>query len=158
MLLLWIRFASYGSCLFLLCYLVCSLQPCGHCWERTGLGSLVCFVFLCFVTFQCVSNGEIGTDKHVLSPPIFLLTLPSWCFFCVSFLSPRFFNKAKGILLSPPSVRPSVHPSVRPLFYLLLNHWTKFNQIRCVSYSHESGVQRKFCLAPPPGPLGGVKR
>ena len=31
--------------------------------------------------------------------------------------------------------------SVRPLCYLLLNHWTKYNQIWCVSYSHECGVQ-----------------
>ena len=58
-------------------------------------------------------------------------------------LSPRFLKKAKGILLSP--------PSVRPLCYLLLNHWTKFNQIWCVSYSHEWGAQRKFFW---PRPLG----
>ena len=31
--------------------------------------------------------------------------------------------------------------SVRPLCYLLLNHWTKSNQIWYVSYSHEWGVQ-----------------
>ena len=38
----------------------------------------------------------------------------------------------------PPSVCLSVHLSVRPyvcpLCYLLLNHWTKFNQIWCESY------------------------
>ena len=39
-------------------------------------------------------------------------------------------------------------PTVCPLCYLLLNHWTKFNQIWCVSYSYEWGVQRHFCLAP----------
>ena len=67
------------------------------------------------------------------------------------FLSPRFFKKAKGILLSPPSVC----PSVRPLCYHLLNHWTKLNQIRCVSYSHKRGAQRKKKFwAPPPGALG----
>ena len=44
--------------------------------------------------------------------------------------------------------------SVRPLCYFLLNHWTKFNQIWCVSYSHEWGVQRQNFLAPPPGALG----
>ena len=66
-------------------------------------------------------------------------------------LSPHFFKKAKGILLSPPSVR----PSVCPLCYLLLNHRTNFNQIWCVSYSHEWGAQRKKKnLAPPPGALG----
>ena len=49
------------------------------------------------------------------------------------------------------SVRPSVRlsvclsvcPSVCPLCYLLLNYWTKFNQIWCVSYSHKWGVQRQ---------------
>ena len=43
--------------------------------------------------------------------------------------------------------------SVRPLFYLLLNHWTKVNQIRCVSLSHEWGVQWYF-FALPLGALG----
>ena len=39
-------------------------------------------------------------------------------------------------------------PSVRPLRYLL-NHWTKSNQIRCVSCSHEWGAQRHiFCPTP----------
>ena len=41
---------------------------------------------------------------------------------------------------------------VRPLCYLLLNHWTKFNQTWCVSYSHEWGAQRNF-FGPPPGAL-----
>ena len=40
-----------------------------------------------------------------------------------------------------------------PLCYLLLNHWTKLNQIWCVSYSHEWGAQSKKNL----GPGGGVK-
>ena len=43
--------------------------------------------------------------------------------------------------------------SVCPLCYILLNHWSKFNQIWCVSYSHEWGVQRQTFLAPPPGAL-----
>ena len=45
-------------------------------------------------------------------------------------------------------------PAVCPLCYLLLNHWTKFNQIWCVSYSHEWGAQPLFFLAPPPWALG----
>ena len=49
-------------------------------------------------------------------------------------------------------------PAVCPLCYLLLNHWTKFNQIWCVSYSHEWGTQRQIFLARPHGPWGGVKR
>ena len=45
-----------------------------------------------------------------------------------------------------------LHPSLCPLCYLLLNHWTKFNQIWCVSYSHEWSVQlQMFFFAPPPG-------
>ena len=61
------------------------------------------------------------------------------------YLSPRFFKNAIA----------SVRTSVCPLCYLLLNHWTKFNQIWCVSYSHEWGVQQQiFFLAPPPGALG----
>ena len=45
-------------------------------------------------------------------------------------------------------------PAVCPLCYLLLNHWTKFNQIWCVSYSHKWGAQCKIFLAPPPWALG----
>ena len=50
-------------------------------------------------------------------------------------------------------------PAVCLLCYLLLNHWTKFNQIWCVGYSHKWGVQRRnFVWLRPLGPLGGVKR
>ena len=49
-------------------------------------------------------------------------------------------------------------PAVCPLCYPLLNHWTKFNQIWCVSYSHEWSAQRKKFMALPPGALGGAKR
>ena len=47
-----------------------------------------------------------------------------------------------------------IHPAVCPLCYLFLNHWTEFNQIWCVSYSHEWGVQKQFILARPPRDLG----
>ena len=47
-------------------------------------------------------------------------------------------------------------PAVCPLCYLLLNHWTKFNQIWCVSYSHEWGPQHYFWIRPL-GPWGRVK-
>ena len=62
--------------------------------------------------------------------------------FEISLLSPRFFKKAKGILQSP--------PSVFPLCYLLLNRWTKFNQIWCVSYSHKWGMQQQLFFWPRP--------
>ena len=58
-----------------------------------------------------------------------------------SLLSPCFFKKVSGILQSPPSISPSR--------YLLPNHWTKSNQILCVSCSYEWGVQRLW---------GGAKR
>ena len=65
-------------------------------------------------------------------------------------LSPRLFKKASGKLQSPPSVRPSR--------YLLLNHWTKSNQVWCVSCSHEWGVQRHIFFGPAPwGPGEGPK-
>ena len=72
--------------------------------------------------------------------------------FAYLLFSPHFFKKKRRGYCHRlrPSVCPSVHPSVRPSCYLLLNHWTKFNQIWCVSYSHEWGVQRKKFLAPPP--------
>ena len=48
-------------------------------------------------------------------------------------------------------------PAVCPLCYLLLNHWTKFNQIWCVSYSHEKGTQRKIFGPAPRGRGEGSK-
>ena len=49
-------------------------------------------------------------------------------------------------------------PAVCPVRYLLLNHWTKFNQIWCVSYAHKWGLQRQILLCPAPRALGRVKR
>ena len=49
-------------------------------------------------------------------------------------------------------------PAVCPLCYLLLNHWTKFYQIWCVSYSHVWGAQRKKNLGLPPGALGSGQK
>ena len=46
----------------------------------------------------------------------------------------NFYPRIKGsVILQSPL---SVCPSVRPSRYLLLNHWTKINQIWCVSCSH----------------------
>ena len=41
-------------------------------------------------------------------------------------------------------------PGVCPLCYLFLNHWTKFNQIKCMGYSHVWGVQRQKNFWPRP--------
>ena len=66
-------------------------------------------------------------------------------------LSPRFFKKRRGYCNC-------VRHSVCPLCYLLLNHWTKFNQIWCVSYSHEWSVQCQLFFCPAPwGPGEGSK-
>ena len=61
-----------------------------------------------------------------------------------------FLKKSEGDILIA-SICLSILPPVCLLCYLLLNHWTKFNQIWCMSYSHEWGVQRQFFLALPPG-------
>ena len=44
-------------------------------------------------------------------------------------------------------------PSVSPSRYLLLNHWTKSNQILVCELLHESGAQRHIFFASPPGAL-----
>ena len=69
---------------------------------------------------------------------------------------PTLFLKSIGDIVIA-SVRPSVCPSVRPSSYLLLNRWTKSNQIWCVSCSHEWGTQRYF-FPRPLGPWGEDKR
>ena len=55
--LLWILFAIYVTCKFLLCGLVCSLRPCG-CLLGGGwpLGSLVCGIF-CVI--WCPGSGVL---------------------------------------------------------------------------------------------------
>ena len=74
---------------------------------------------------------------------------------------PHAFLKSEGDIVIASvrlSVRPSVRLSVRLLCYLLLNHWTKFNQIWCVSYLHKWGAQRHFVFGPAPwGPGEGSK-
>ena len=58
-----------------------------------------------------------------------------------------FFKKNDG-----DTAIPSIHPSC----YLLPNHWTKSNQIWCVSCSPEWGVQRPHFFGP--AHWGGTKR
>ena len=53
-------FVIYVSCLSMLCYLVCSVQPCVHLLGKGWpLGSLVCDVFLWFVTFPYGVPGQV---------------------------------------------------------------------------------------------------
>ena len=71
-LLMWVIFVIYVSCLS--CFLVFSLQPCGHLLGRgLPLGSLVCYVLLCFVTFPCCVMGQVWY-LPVLIPDLCLLT------------------------------------------------------------------------------------
>ena len=71
-LLLWIIFVIYVS--YLSCVLACSLQPCGHLLGK-GLpfGSLVCDIFLCFVTIPCGVLGQVW-NLIVSFPDLCLLT------------------------------------------------------------------------------------
>ena len=71
-----------------------------------------------------------------------------------AFYRHAFLKKRRGYCTL---LHPFVRPSVCPLCYLLLYRWTKFNQVWCVSYSQEWGVQQQFFLAPPLGPWRGVK-
>ena len=61
--------------LVLSCFLVCSLQPCGHsCWERAGLLALLYVMFYCvFVTFRCGVLGQVWY-LIVSIPDLYLLT------------------------------------------------------------------------------------
>ena len=67
----------------------------------------------------------------------------------------RFFlfcrlGHALGVGLGGTGAKIKFRSAVCPLCYLLLNHWRKFNQIWCVSYSHEWGAQRKKFFWPRP--------
>ena len=80
----------------------------------------------------------------------------------------RYKTYQTGFILSPRScprgrtwgylgAKIKFRPAVCPLCYLLLNHWTKFNQIWCVSYPHEWGAQLKKIFGPAPSPGEGLK-
>ena len=75
--------------------------------------------------------------------------------FIYLFIIPTLFLKKRRGYCS--RLRPSGRPSVCPSRYLLLNHWTKSNQIWCVSCSHKWGAQRRIFLTRPLGPWGGAK-
>ena len=77
-LLLWILNIIYGSCLS--CCLVCSLQSCGRLLGKgLHLGSLMCDVFLCFVTFPC---GVLGQMWYLIVSILDLCLLFYFFFVC----------------------------------------------------------------------------
>ena len=80
------------------------------------------------------------------------LYIPTIVFNCVFiyFYPHAFFKKGREYCNR-------LRPSVCPLCYHPLNHWTKFNQIWYVSYSHEWGVQRQTFYPPPGAPGRGQK-
>ena len=60
MLLLWIIFIIYVSCLSLLFCLVCSLQPCDYLLGKgRPIGSLVYYVSLCLIPFSYCVKGQV---------------------------------------------------------------------------------------------------
>ena len=75
----------------------------------------------------------------------------------VFFMSPG--SCPRGVTWEYLGAKIKFRPAVCPLCYLLLNHRTKFNQIWCVSYSHEWGARRKkkFFWPRPWGPREGQK-
>ena len=79
----------------------------------------------------------------------------SICHYRVTSYPHAFLKKRRGYCNR---LGPSVCPSVCPSRYLLLNRWTKFNQIWCVSCSHGKGVQQHIFFGPAPwGPGEGPK-
>ena len=88
------------------------------------------------------SIWKIGRYSIKVSEVLFVVIQSNVCYKskCIRFIFGRYFyphaflKKRRGYCNR---LRPSVRPSVRPSRYLLLNHWTKSNQIWCVSCSHE---------------------
>ena len=100
-------------------------------------------------------RGAVSPAAHIINTmldgPGALPTFIWEISFLTISISPRFLEKASGILLSP--------PSVCPLCYLLPNRWTESNQIWWVACLHKWGMQEHIYFWPcPQGPWGGVKR
>ena len=85
-----------------------------------------------------------------VTTPVDFMNNWSWGGIKVSnwFVIPAFFCFKIERDIAIASICLSIHPSVCPLCYLL-NHWTKFNLILCLSYSHEWACNSKFFWAPP---------
>ena len=99
-LLLLIILVIYASCLS--CFLVCSLQPCGHLLRKgSPLGSLVCDVFLRFCHFPmwCPGSGEVIDCIDSWSLPSYL----HWINIMIAEIYPRSFLILKPNISCPRS-------------------------------------------------------
>ena len=76
---------------------------------------------------------------------------------CSSLLSPPLFKGGIVIASARLSVRSFVRPSVCMFCSILLNHWTKSNQVWCAKFSYEWVVRQHSFGAVPLGPRGGFK-
>ena len=92
-----------------------------------------------------------GGGPHRAPPPPWKIT---------SYYPHAFFKKAKGILLSPPSVRPSFRQSVRPS--VMLFPAKQLDEIQpnwvCELLTGIGSATSNFFCPAPLGPWGGVKR
>ena len=124
-----------------------------HAWSTSMLLLLHSTFILSMV--KLLLKGEIGVCTLNSHGNYIVDHGKSWKNHGLVFLSPHFFKKSEGDIVIA-SVHLSVCPSV--MLSILLNGWTKFNQIWGVSYSHEWGVQWQILFWPRPlGPWGGVK-
>ena len=97
----------------------------------------------CLILALWQSKLLIARIQHVSGVIVWMCSLNrEMCSGFRIFIIPTIFLKSEG---------DTVIASVRPLCYILPNHWTKFNHIWCVSYSHEWVRNVNFFLAPPPG-------
>ena len=102
---------------------------------QTVITGALCYLCMSFI--QCVKG--------------YVVTLKDFDYYPYAFFLKKRRGYCNRLRLS---VCLSVRPSVRPSCYRLLNNWKKFNQMLCMSYSHEWGMQQQFFLAPPSGALG----
>ena len=88
-------------------------------------------------------NYKVNFKKVLIPNLACVLTNESYGTYQTGFYPHAFFKKRERDIVIA-SVRPSVRPYICLLCYLLLNHWTQFKEIWCVSYSYEWGAQRQL--------------
>ena len=86
----------------------------------------------------CIYGLEPGAHKYQYVAIFSTNYYPHAFFFFFFFF---FFFEAMGILLPPPSVRPSICLSA---CYLLLNHWEEFYHTCYITYLYGKGVREQY--------------